>query len=89
LAEVSAVPQATIDPGRRRTGGDVAGPQIGLRGTITVATRGEQGPGEVELAVDGGSATFIAYSEEPLQRGANVVVVDVRPNRKVDVTRLG
>ena len=66
----------------------MAGPQIGLRGTITVATRGEQGPGEVELAVDGGSATFIAYSDEPLQRGVSVVVIDVRPNRKVDVARL-
>jgi hypothetical protein len=66
----------------------VAGPEIGLRGTITVATRGEQGPGEVELPVDGGTATFIAYSEEPLGRGLSVVVVDVRPNRKVDVARL-
>ena len=66
----------------------MAGPQIGLRGTITVATRGEQGPGEVELAVDGGSATFIAYSDEPLPRGVSVVVVDVRPSRKVDVARL-
>lgn len=67
----------------------MAGPEIGLRGTITVATRGEQGPGEVELPVDGGSATFIAYSDEPLGRGVSVVVIDVRPNRKVDVARLG
>ena len=67
----------------------MAGPQIGLRGTVTIATRGEHGPGEVELPVDGGSATFIAYSDEPLERGVSVVVVDVRPNRKVDVARLG
>ena len=64
------------------------GAEIGLQGTITIATRGTDGPGEVELAVAGGSETFIAYSDEPLARGASVVVVDVRPNRKVDVTRL-
>jgi hypothetical protein len=67
---------------------DVAGPEIGLRGTITIATRGADGPGEVELSVDGGSGTFIAYSDEPLPRGATVVVIDVRPNRKVDVALL-
>ena len=66
----------------------MAGPQIGLRGTITIATRGEQGPGEVELPVAGGSETFIAYSDEPLERGVTVVVVDVRPSRKVDVAPL-
>jgi hypothetical protein len=60
-----------------------------LRGTISIATRGEDGPGEVELPVDGGSATFIAYSDEPLERGVSVVVVDVRANRKVDVARVG
>ena len=59
-----------------------------MRGTITIATRGETGPGEVELPVDGGSGTFIAYSDEPLPRGASVVVIDVRPNRKVDVALL-
>jgi hypothetical protein len=41
------------------------------------------------LPVDGGSATFIAYSEEPLERGVSVVVIDVRASRKVDVARLG
>ena len=66
----------------------MAGAQIGLRGTITIATRGEQGPGEVELSVTGGSETFIAYSDEPLARGVSVVVIDVRTNRKVDVTPL-
>jgi len=53
-----------------------------------VPTRGESGPGEVELALGGGSATFIAYSDEPLQQGVRVVVIDVRPGRKIDVARL-
>jgi hypothetical protein len=66
----------------------LAGPAIGLRGTITIATRGEDGPGEVELSIEGGSETFIAYSDDPLPRGAMVVVIDVRPSRKVDVALL-
>lgn len=66
----------------------MSGPQIGLQGTITLATRGQEGPGEVELPVAGGSSTFIAYSDEPLARGVSVVVIDVRPNRKVDVAPL-
>ena len=59
-----------------------------MQGTITIATRGADGPGEVELAVDGGSSTFIAYSEDALERGTSVVVIETRPNRKVDVTPL-
>jgi hypothetical protein len=66
----------------------LSGPELGVRGTITVATRGRDGPGEVEIPVAGGTGTFIAYSDEPLPRGASVVIVDVRPNRKVDVTPL-
>ena len=59
-----------------------------MQGTITIATRGDDGPGEVELAVDGGSGTFIAYSDDSLPRGTSVVVIDIRPSRKVDVARL-
>jgi hypothetical protein len=59
-----------------------------MQGTITIATRGDDGPGEVELAVDGGSGTFIAYSDDRLPRGTSVVVIEIRPNRKVDVARL-
>jgi hypothetical protein len=59
-----------------------------MQGTITIATRGADGPGEVELAVDGGSGTFIAYCDQALPRGASVVVIEIRPNRKVDVAPL-
>jgi hypothetical protein len=50
---------------------------IGSRGTLTIATRGKDGPGEVQ--VDGGEA-FIAHSAEPLPRGT-VVVMAVRPEK--------
>ena len=66
----------------------MAGAEVGSQGTITVATRGTAGPGEVELPVGGGTLTFTAYSDEPLAAGTAVLVIDVRPNRKVDVTPL-
>lgn len=42
---------------------------IGLAGRITTATRGQDGPGEVELRIRGGTETFIARSAEPQARG--------------------
>ncbi len=47
--------------------------RIGSRGTLTIGTRGKDGPGEVQ--VDEGE-TFIAYSAEPLPRGTVVVIYD-------------
>jgi hypothetical protein len=58
---------------------------IGARGTLTIATRGGDGPGEVQ--VDGGEA-FIAYSTEPLPRGTVVVIYDTHGGRRVDVEPL-
>ena len=48
---------------------------IGLAGRITTATRGQDGPGEVELRIRGGTETFIARSAEPLAKGQAVIVV--------------
>ncbi len=58
---------------------------IGSRGTLTVATRGAAGPGEVH--VDDGE-TFIAYSGEALPKGTVVVIYDVHGGRRVDVEPL-
>ncbi len=58
---------------------------IGARGTLTVATRGRDGPGEVQ--VDEGES-FIAYSTEPLSMGTVVVIYDVHGGRRVDVEPL-
>ena len=54
-------------------------------GVLTVATRGEAGPGEVLIKIRGGSETFLAWSEKPLPRGATVLVIDSRGARTVDV----
>jgi hypothetical protein len=58
---------------------------IGTVGVLTVATRGEAGPGEVLIKIRGGSEAFLAWSEKPLPRGATVLVIDSRGARTVDV----
>jgi membrane protein implicated in regulation of membrane protease activity len=58
---------------------------IGCVGVLTVATRGTSGPGEVMVKVRGGTESFIAWSDEPLPRGATVLIIDSRGRRVVDV----
>jgi hypothetical protein len=58
---------------------------IGSVGVLTVGTRGERGPGEVQIKIRGGSERFIAWSQEPLPRGATVLVTDARGRRALDV----
>ena len=58
---------------------------IGRVGVLLVATRGTAGPGEVLIKIRGGSEAFLAWSEKPLPKGANVLVVDSRGARAVDV----
>jgi hypothetical protein len=58
---------------------------IGCVGVLTVATRGSAGPGEVQIKVRGGTEAFLAWSDQPLPRGATVLVVDSRGARAVDV----
>ena len=58
---------------------------VGLVGTLTVATRGRAGAGEVVLKVRGGSETYLAWSQQPLPKGAAVLVVEARAARALDV----
>ena len=55
-------------------------------GPSASATRGGTGPGEVLIKIRGGSETYLAWSDEPLPKGANVLVVESRGARAVDVT---
>ncbi len=59
---------------------------IGCEGVITVATRGDFGPGEVLVKIRGGSEAFIAWSPEPLAKGTAVLVIEDRGARTVDVS---
>jgi hypothetical protein len=59
---------------------------IGCIGKIIVASRGTAGPGEVLVRVRGGSETFLAWSAEPIPKGATVLVIESRGHRAVDVS---
>lgn len=58
---------------------------VGSVGKLTVGTRGPSGPGEVLIRIQGGTEAYLAWSDEPLPRGATVLVVDFRGARTVDV----
>ncbi|WP_306320842.1 MULTISPECIES: hypothetical protein [unclassified Streptomyces] len=58
---------------------------VGRTGKLVVGTRGADGPGEVLVQVRGGTETFLAYSDEPLARGATVLVIESRGYRQVVV----
>jgi membrane-bound ClpP family serine protease len=59
---------------------------IGAIGVVIVATRGKAGPGEVLVKIRGGSEAYLAWSEEPIPRGATVLVINNRGTRTVDVS---
>jgi hypothetical protein len=65
---------------------DEDGVLVGSIGVLTIATRGQAGPGEVLVPIRGGSETFIAWSPEPLARGSTVLVIESRGTRSVDVS---
>lgn len=58
---------------------------IGLAGRIVTATQGDDGPGEVELRIRGGTEIFIARSADPLPRGQAVIVVSTLGPRSLVV----
>ncbi len=59
---------------------------VGCIGVLTIATRGQAGPGEVLVKIRGGSECFIAWSPAPLPRGTTVLVIESRGARSVDVS---
>ncbi|MFI5661660.1 hypothetical protein [Streptomyces sp. NPDC051684] len=58
---------------------------VGRTGKLVIGTRGAGGPGEVLVRIRGGTETFLAYSDEPLERGATVLVIESRGSRQVAV----
>ena len=60
--------------------GDVS--VVGCVGSLIVATRGVAGAGEVLLKVRG-SKEDLAWSDQPLPRGTEVLVIDIRGARTV------
>lgn len=58
---------------------------VGCVGRLIVATRGREGAGEVLLRVRGSREVYLAWSVQPLPRGAEVLVVSLRGARTVQV----
>lgn len=56
---------------------------VGCVGLVIVATRGVAGAGEVLLTVGGTNEAYLAWSDEPLPRGSQVLVIGVRGARTV------
>ncbi len=61
----------------------------GLLGYLSIATRGDDGPGEAVFRIRGGTETFLARSIEPLLRGQEVVCVRELGARSVEVAPWG
>jgi len=61
---------------------------IGQVGEVVVRVRGDDVPGEIVATSHGVPERFIAYAEEPLDRGAAVLIIAVRGPRQVDVIAL-
>ncbi len=57
----------------------------GRTGYVTVAIPGRGRPGEVLVAIRGGTEHFLAYADQPIERGVEVIVTGDRGARAVDV----
>jgi hypothetical protein len=60
---------------------------IGRVGVLTIGTRGPNGPGEVLIKIRGGSESFLAWSSETLPKGTDVLIIESRGARAVNVVR--
>jgi hypothetical protein len=58
---------------------------IGRIGSVTIRVPGEGRPGEVRLVVQGIRHHYIAYCREPVAIGEQVLVINERGFRQVDV----
>ena len=61
---------------------------VGSTGVVIVATRGTAGAGEVLLRHSGGSQTYLAWSEKPIEKGATGLVIGDLGGRTVSVIPL-
>jgi membrane-bound ClpP family serine protease len=57
----------------------------GRMGRVTVPIPAD-GPGEIVVAIRGGTERYAAWSDRPIAKHAPVVIVEQRSPRSVDVT---
>jgi membrane protein implicated in regulation of membrane protease activity len=58
---------------------------VGKVGRVLVRIRGAAAPGEVLVQVAGSPETYLAYGDDPISVGSDVLVVGSRGGRAVDV----
>jgi membrane protein implicated in regulation of membrane protease activity len=58
---------------------------VGRIGRVVIAVRGGMRPGEVRVVVEGIAHYYIAYAATPIPAGAEVLVINHRGARQVDV----
>jgi hypothetical protein len=94
VLELPALELPPTGPNRRRVSVMASWPEdetgagqspVGLQGVMVTASRGDEGPGEVEVQIRGGSEVFIARSAHPIGRGVSVLCVQSLGPRTVYV----
>jgi hypothetical protein len=63
----------------------VAQTVVGRIGTVVVGVRGGERPGEVRVVVEGMAHYYLAYAATAIPAGADVLVINDRGARHVDV----
>jgi nucleotide-binding universal stress UspA family protein len=63
----------------------VTGSPVGKVGRVVVRIRGGESPGEVRLVLAGTPETYVAYCDDEVSVGADVLVIGFRGARRVDV----
>jgi len=58
---------------------------VGRIGTVVHAVRGSVGPGEIRIVVAGIAHYYIAYAQTAIPIGTDVLVINFRGDRQVDV----
>jgi hypothetical protein len=58
---------------------------VGKLGSVTIGVRGGDQPGEVRVVVEGIAHYYIAYCEHPVPLGKQVLVINARGARQIDV----
>lgn len=61
---------------------------VGRSAQVSLAIPGGSRPGEVMVRVRGGTETYIAFADEPVEEGAQVLVLADRGGRMVSVAPL-
>ena len=82
VRRVRRSPKGSVDLPHTR---EVPTGPVGKVGRVLVRIRGGDAPGEVRVVYGGIPHAFIAYAEDPLPIGTEVLVINDRGARRIDV----